>query len=171
MRRDTKKNRVLSYDEWLALAFLLWPVRGVEAKYSTDFAKVKNAIYTVEYSEDHRERVQFKDGVFEIRGENASPKHRFYIADDPILLTRAGTAYVVMWHSTGGTGSWATIKEVNLRPDPPSEVRSFPRIEEDRIRIKRLAIFGPYLILDVIRHGSNDPACCPSQKDTIIYPL
>ncbi len=157
---------------WIAFTFFVaWGACAVGIN-STDREKIKNAVLTVRYNNDAgSNNVQFKDGVFKKSDEVVGLDYQFDIADDPILVTKAGIAYVIMWDSIGGTGHWATLKAVNLNSTPPSEVKSFPRISEDRIQILKLTVNESHIILDVIKHGSDDPLCCPTKKDSFEYLL
>lgn len=95
----------------------------------------------------------------------------YYLASEPILVMPDKRAYVVLWRTSGGSGHWPTINEVDFKTNTPTVLRAFPEINEDRIVIEKISINKKQLVLDVIRHRKEDPLCCPTKKDSIKYNL
>ncbi len=129
---------------------------------------VKNAQYEVKFDDGSREKVIFKDGSFNRRVDDI--EYKFGLGKDPLLITDKGFAFVVMGVTKGGTGSWSTIKQVDLKSSPPSEIAEYP-MEEDRIKIVDLKLERNKLKVGVVKHSPTDPLCCPTVKDTLEYPI
>ena len=155
----------------IAVLFLILPMTSGVAQEIDQMSVIRNAIYRVQYDDKTQEKAKFTNGVFTKDDLANDLKYFFEIAQKPMLVTDLGVAYVVMWTSKGGSGGWATIKVIDLKTNPPDEIKSFPQIAEDRIQIESLLLNGKHLILKVLRHGPEDALCCPTQKGIIKYSL
>jgi hypothetical protein len=136
-----------------------------------EMAMIKSATYVVKMDGHKAEPVEFKDGEYRARNEKAKTDYTFNIWADTMLITKGKVAYVVQGMSRGGTGYWMQIKAVDLKNDPAIEIKSFPRIKEDRVKVEKISIVGKTLVLDILKHGGTDVLCCPTHKDKIRYEL
>jgi len=70
-------------------------------------------------------------------------------------------AAVVVWESGAGSGSYHYV--ALLRRDDDEIVNVDTVLVEDRPRILALGIEDDKLVLELIQHGPDDAACCPTQ--------
>lgn len=76
-------------------------------------------------------------------------------------------AVVVIGFSAGGSGNSTTIYAViGTKGDP---LVTKPLTLGDRIPVNSISIRSGKIILDILKHGPNDPSCCPSVKKTLTY--
>lgn len=79
-------------------------------------------------------------------------------------------AVVQLVENGGGTGYFRHLQIVlNQKGKPVLSAVNEPL--GDRIVIKLMAVQKGLIVLDVITHGDNDGACCPTQPATLRYKL
>ena len=76
-------------------------------------------------------------------------------------------AIVGLWWSSGGSGTFQYIALLERTTDGVENTFTAP--VGDRIRIEGGAIENGALLLDVVQHGPDEPACCPTQAVTRHY--
>lgn len=81
----------------------------------------------------------------------------------------ADDAVVFLAANTGGSGMFISINAVLNDKGVPRAV-SYLGIG-DRVQIKAVAIKDGVITVNVVRHGPNDPMCCPTQEATLKYRL
>jgi heat shock protein HslJ len=76
---------------------------------------------------------------------------------------------VLLWESTGGSGTYTYIAVTGLRGDKPYNMGT--ALIGERVQVRAGRINGNRIELDVIQQGPGDAACCPSQKSTRYWTL
>ncbi len=76
----------------------------------------------------------------------------------------AEEAIVLLDASSGGSGTFVHLALVGRRGD--EIVNLATSLVGDRVQVRAGRIVGRRIVLDVIQAGSDDPACCPTQKVT-----
>ena len=76
---------------------------------------------------------------------------------------------VVLVTNTGGTGNFTDLAVVIKQDGKPVNVATAPL--GDRVRINSLTIENNEIMVDMITHGPDDPACCPTQQVVQKYAL
>ena len=76
---------------------------------------------------------------------------------------------VLLWESTGGSGTYTYIAVTGLRGDKPYNLGT--ALIGERVQVRAGRITGNRIELDVIQQGPGDAACCPSQKSTRYWTL
>ena len=76
-------------------------------------------------------------------------------------------ALVVIWQSSGGSGTFNYIALAAFEGGKAVNVATAE--VGDRVRIQAAAIENGIIRLEVIEHGPDEPACCPTQKATRRY--
>lgn len=76
-------------------------------------------------------------------------------------------AIVGLWWSSGGSGTFQYLALLEHTADGAENTFTAP--VGDRVRIEGGAIENGALLLDVIQHGPDEPACCPTQAVTRHY--
>lgn len=73
-------------------------------------------------------------------------------------------AIVVLWENSGGSGSYSYVAVVGWQD---GKVENIGTAEiGDRVQVRDGEFDGQHIILTVVQQGSDDAACCPSQKAT-----
>lgn len=78
-------------------------------------------------------------------------------------------AVVLLHHWTGGTGQFLHLAVVTRRQGRAVMVAS--RRVGDRVQVRDLRIEGREAVLDVVRAGPSDPACCPGELASMGWTL
>ena len=78
-------------------------------------------------------------------------------------------AVVLLWESTGGSGTYDYIAVTGLRDDKPYNLGT--ALIGEHIQVRSCRIAGNRIELEVVQPGPGDPACCPSQKATRYWTL
>jgi len=73
-------------------------------------------------------------------------------------------AVVLLWETSGGSGTFDYIAVVGMRDDAPYNLGS--ALIGERVQVRAGRIIGNRIELDVIEAGPEDAACCPAQKAT-----
>jgi hypothetical protein len=134
------------------------------------FYNPANAVY--KGIEDHP--VQLEDGTWEgepyVEGGAARP--RVGLIDELWLLGDLNgdgkpEAVVGLWHSTGGSGTrnYAAVLERRAA----GSVNTATVLLGDRVRIDGGAIENGMIRLDLVEHGPDEPACCPTHAVSRYY--
>lgn len=92
---------------------------------------------------------------------------RFALGD--LNADGAADAVVFLATNTGGSGTFISINAVLNDSGTPRAV-SYLAVG-DRVQIVSVAVNGGLITVNVIRHGPNDPLCCPTQAATLSYRL
>lgn len=71
-------------------------------------------------------------------------------------------AAIVLWHSGGGTGTWIYLIAMLNSEDGPQQAGVIPL--GDRTYLNRLGIRDGAVELDLLAHGPDDAACCPTVR-------
>lgn len=84
-------------------------------------------------------------------------------------LDRDGSddAIVVVWQSTGGSGTFNYVARLEAADDSLLNTATAPL--GDRVKVEDGAIEPGRVRLEVLEHGPNDAACCPTLYTTRIY--
>ena len=78
-------------------------------------------------------------------------------------------AAAILYVSGGGSGTFRYLVAVDEVDGVPMQLASM--ILGDRVKIDGLAIDEGRIVIDVTTHGPDDPMCCPTQEDTLVYGL
>ena len=73
-------------------------------------------------------------------------------------------AAVVVWETSGGTGSYSYIAVFDWRDGEVKNIGT--SLIGDRVTVDSAQIVGQWIVLTILQQGPMDPACCPSQKAT-----
>ena len=118
--------------------------------------------------------VSLTDGLWEGEpyAEGGSSRPRAGLVPDFLVLgdldgDGRGDAIVGLWGSSGGAGACQCI--ALLERADPGVAHTLSAPVGDRVRIEGGAIENGALLLDVIEHGPDEPACCPTQAVTRRY--
>lgn len=133
--------------------------------------EIRNLARNFEYSLVDGSRYRLKNGMYE-SGKGL---------DDYVSLKLAALALgdlngdgqpeaaVILVSNFGGSGSFYEITVLINRGQDLEQTNSLEL--GDRVEIKKLAITGGRIRLDLLTHGPDDPMCCPSQKATLLFGL
>jgi hypothetical protein len=76
---------------------------------------------------------------------------------------------VIYGYNTGGSGFFVVLCAVINDQGKPKNTALIDL--EDRVKINSLRIRSGKIIIDMVTHGPNDPACCPTVKKIATYRL
>lgn len=159
--------RILSIVAIFVIGFV-FPVNATDLT----IKQLENSKYFIPSWEnpDQGEWVQLKDGEF----KRTNPNNPLFVRIVEIALghlsQRTGKgAAVIYGYNTGGTGFFVMLCAVmNDRGQP----RNIALVDlEDRVKINSLRIQSGKIIVDMVTHGPNDPACCPTVEKIATYAL
>ncbi len=85
------------------------------------------------------------------------------------MLNGLPAAVVVLRSGGGGSGSFYNLSVVVEHGGEPVNIATTEM--GDRIRVNSIAIRDNLILVDMIAHGSRDPACCPTQEVINAYEL
>lgn len=133
-----------------------------------------DALANASYQGIEDEAVQLSDGLWEGAPyvEHGAARPRVGLAMDFLVLGDVDgdgedEALVLIWQSSGGSGTFNYIALVEIGD---STAVNFATTElGDRVRAVSGSIENGVIKVDVIEHGPDDPACCPSQNATRLY--
>jgi heat shock protein HslJ len=74
---------------------------------------------------------------------------------------------VLLWHSSGGSGTRLWLAVLEPGPDRPHTVAT--RLVGDRVQVIDFRAAGRELVLELVAHGPEDAACCPGQHELRSY--
>lgn len=122
------------------------------------------------------ERMRMRKGRWEgqpaVPGSASVPRaqvHTELIARGDLDGDGAEEAVVLVEHEPGGSGSFLHVAVVTRREGRP--VMAASRLVGDRVQVRSLAVRGREVVLEVVRAGPNDPACCPGELVTLAWTL
>ena len=151
--------------------FTIGPVSSVNAADLT-VNQLNNSKYLIPSWEnpDQGEWVQLKDGEFTRR----NPDNPLFVKVIKIALgslsnnqTKDGA--VIYGYSTGGTGFFVVLCAVVNDHGKPKKIAITDL--GDRVKINSLSVHAGKIIIDMVTHGPNDPACYPTAKKIATYVL
>lgn len=116
------------------------------------------------------EWVQLKNGEFTRR----NPDNPLYVNLVKIALghlshNQTKNAAVIYAYNTGGSGFFIMLCAVINDQGQPKNIALTDL--GDRVKINSLSIHAGKIIIDMVTHGPNDPACCPTVKKLATYVL
>jgi hypothetical protein len=134
--------------------------------------QLKNTRYFIPSWENPQqgEWVQLKNGEFARR----NPDNPLFVSVVQIALGQLANhptqdAAVIYGYNTGGTGFFVMLGAVINDQGKPKFI-AFADLE-DRVKINSLSIQSGKIVVDMVIHGPNDPACCPTVKKIATYSL
>jgi len=134
--------------------------------------QLKNSKYLVPSWEnpDQGEWVQLKNGEYTRKNQdNPLFVKLVKIALGHLSKNQTKDAAVVYAYNTGGSGFFTMLCAVINDHGKPKNIAVADL--EDRVKINSLSIQSGKIILDMVTHGPNDPACCPTVKKIAAYTL
>jgi hypothetical protein len=160
--------RIVSLLASLLMFGLIYPVNAADLTVD----QLNNSKYLIPAWEnpDQGEWVQLKNGEFTRRNpDNPLFVSIVKIALGPLSDHRTKDAAVIYDYNTGGSGFFTMLAAmVNDRGQPKSIA---PADLGDRVKINSLSLQAGKIIIDMVVHGPNDPACCPTVKKIAVYTL
>ena len=114
--------------------------------------------------------MQFKNGEF----TRKNPDNPLFVSIVKIALGQLSThqdqdAAVIYGYNTGGTGFFTMLCAVMNDQGQPKNSALIDL--EDRVKINSLRIQAGKIMIDMVIHGPNDPACCPTVRKIATYRL
>jgi hypothetical protein len=134
--------------------------------------QLKNSKYLVPSWEnpDQGEWVQLKNGEFTRRNsDNPLFVNIVKIALGYLSNNQTKDAAVIYGYNTGGSGFFVVLCAVINDKGQPKNTALIDL--EDRVKINSLSIQSGKIIIDMVTHGPNDPACCPTVRKIATYTL
>lgn len=81
----------------------------------------------------------------------------------------APDAAAVLASSGGGSGTFISL---HAMVNDKGAVKDAGWVNlGDRVQVKAVAISGGVITVNMVKHGPNDPQCCPTQEATVKYKL
>ena len=176
--RAMKNSRSPRLPLQLAALFVLFSVAVSCAADDTDDEKQSGVLYfnpaNVTYHGIQDGSVTLQDGLWEGEpyAEGGSSRPRAGLVPEFLVLGDIDgdgrqEAIVGLWWSSGGSGTFQYI--ALLERTETGVENTFTAPVGDRVRIEGGTIKNGALLLDVIEHGPDEPACCPTQAVTRHY--
>jgi len=81
----------------------------------------------------------------------------------------AGDAAVILASSSGGSGTFISLHAVVNDKATPKDAAWVAL--GDRTQVKAVTVSAGVITVNMIKHGPNDPLCCPTQEATAKYKL
>ena len=134
--------------------------------------QLKNSQYLIPSWEnpDQGEWVQLQNGEYTRRNpDNPLFVNVVKMALGPLSKNQAKDAAVIYAYNTGGSGFFMMLGAVINDQGSPRQIASTDL--GDRVKINSLSIKSGKIIIDLVVHGPNDPACCPTVKKIATYTL
>jgi hypothetical protein len=147
---------------------LIYPVNAADLTVN----QLNNSRYMIPSweSPDQGEWVQLKDGEFTRRNpDNPLFVNVVKIALGHLSNYQSKDAAVIYAYNTGGSGFFMVLCAVINDQGKPKNIALADL--GDRVKINSLSIQAGKIILDMVVHGPNDPACCPTVKKIATYKL
>ena len=139
-----------------------------------EVVRMWDALANASYQGIEDEAVQLSDGLWEGEPyvEHGAARPRVGLAMDFLVLGDVNDdgkdeALVLIWQSSGGSGTFNYIALVDIGDG--NAVNFATTALGDRVRAEGGSIENGVIQVDVIEHGPDEPACCPSQKATRRY--
>ena len=124
--------------------------------------------------EGETERLRMRQGRWQ--GQPAAPGsatapraevHTELVARGDLDGDGADEAVVLLEHDPGGSGRFLHVAVVTRREGRTVMLAS--RLVGDRVQVRSLAVRGREIVLEVVRAGPNDAACCPGELATLAW--
>jgi hypothetical protein len=160
--------RIVSLLVSLFMFGLIYPVNAADLTVD----QLNNSKYLIPSWEnpDQGEWVQLKNGEFTRRNpDNPLFVSIVKIALGPLSNHRTKDAAVIYDYNTGGSGFFTMLGAVANDRGQPKNIALADL--GDRVKINSLSIQAGKIIIDMVVHGPNDPACCPTVKKIATYVL
>ncbi len=160
--------RVLSLLLSILMIGLISPVNAADLTVD----QLKNSKYLVPSWEnpDQGEWVQLKNGEFTRRNpDNPLFVNIVKIALGDLSHNQTKDAAVIYGYNTGGSGFFVVLCALSNDHGKPKKIAITDL--GDRVKINSLSIQSGKIIIDMVTHGPNDPACCPTVKKIAAYTL
>ncbi len=81
----------------------------------------------------------------------------------------ADEAVVILWESSGGSGTNSYVAVAGRRGDEPVNIGT--ALIGDRVQLREARIVDGRVELDVVQQGPDDAACCPTEMLTRVWVL
>ena len=81
----------------------------------------------------------------------------------------ADDAAVILASSGGGSGTFISLHAVVSEKGALKDAAWVTL--GDRVQVKSVAVSGGIITINMVRHGPNEPLCCPTQEATVKYKL
>ena len=156
----------------LIVAFLLLGSISPVSAADLTVNQLNNSKYLVPSWENPNqgEWVQLKNGEFtRINPDNPLFVNVVKIALGHLVNHQSKGAAVIYAYNTGGSGFFMVLGAVINDQGKPKN--SALTDLGDRVKINSLSLKSGKIIIDMITHGPNDPACCPTVKKIATYSL
>jgi hypothetical protein len=147
---------------------LIYPVCAADLTVN----QLKNGKYLIPGWEnpDQGEWVQLKNGEYTRR----NPDTPLFVNVVKIALGHLSNhqsqdAAVIYAYNTGGSGFFMVLCAVINDQGKPKNIAQTDL--GDRVKINSLGLKAGKIIIDMVTHGPNDPACCPTVKKIATYVL
>jgi hypothetical protein len=134
--------------------------------------QLKNCPYFIPSWEnpDQGDWVQLKNGEFARRNpDNPLFVSVVKIAFGYLANHQTKDAAVIYGYNTGGSGFFVMLSAVINDQGKPKFIALADL--EDRVKINSLSIQSGKIVVNMVIHGPNDPACCPTVKKIATYSL
>ena len=134
--------------------------------------QLKNSKYFIPAWEnpDQGEWVQLKNGEFNRQPpDNPLFVKVIEVASGYLSNNHTKDAAVIYGYSTGGSGFFVRLAAATNDQGKPKFI-AFADLE-DRVKINALNIQAGKIVVDMVIHAPNDPACCPTVKKIATYTL
>jgi hypothetical protein len=116
------------------------------------------------------EWVQLRNGEFTRRDpDNPLFVNLVKIALGHLSKNQGKDAAIIYAYNTGGSGFFMLLGAVINDQGKPKQIATTDL--GDRVKINSLSIQSGKIIIDMVTHGPNDPACCPTVKKIATYAL
>ena len=140
----------------------------------SEVVHIWEALANASYQDIEDEAVQLSDGLWEGEPyvEHGAARPRVGLAMDFLVLGDVNDdgkdeALVLIWQSSGGSGTFNYIALLEIGNG--NAINFATTALGDRVRAEGGSIDNGVIQVDVIEHGPDDPACCPSRKATRRY--
>ncbi len=160
--------RIVSLLLSLLMIGLIYPVNAADLTVN----QLNNSKYLIPAWEnpDQGEWVQLKNGEFTRRDpDNPLFVRVIEIALGSLSNKQTTDGAVIYGYNTGGSGFFTVLCAVINDQGKPQNTALIDL--EDRVKINSLHIRSGKIIIDMVTHGPNDPACCPTVKKIAAYVL
>ncbi len=160
--------RALSVLLFIFMTGIISPVNAADLTVE----QLKNSKYLIPSWENPNqgEWVQLRNGGFTRR----TPDNPLFVSVVEIAFGYLANhqtkgAAVIYGYNTGGSGFFVMLGAVIDDQGKPKFI-AFADLE-DRVKINSLSIHSGKIIVDMVKHGPNDPACCPTVRKVATYTL
>ena len=160
--------RIVSLLLSLLMIGLMSPVNAADLTVN----QLNNSKYLITSWEnpDQGEWVQLKNGEY----TRKNPENPLFVNVVKIALGHLSNhqskgAAVIYAYNTGGSGFFMVLGAVINDQGKPKNIALADL--EDRVKINSLSIQAGKIVIDMVVHGPNDPACCPTVKKIATYRL